>query len=121
MTEVSKYFKFLSDPLSLELLQHAQNGITGLASVPMLSRRQYYGRLAKARKLGLIVKKSDGYFLTTFGEMFIERTKILTDLDSMELYFRSIDRCPTEEERLEMIHQLFNKRPDIQEALTTKP
>lgn len=118
MAEVSKYFKFLSNPLSLELLQYAQDGIPSQESVTVMSRKQFYGRMAKARKLGLIMKRDSAYRLTAFGEFVLEKARVLGEMNSMEWMFRSIDAMDNEEDRLILIHELFNKRPDIEETLT---
>ena len=118
MTDVSKYFKFLSNPLSLELLQLAQDGIPSQESVTTMSRKQFYGRMAKARKLGLIMKRDNAYRLTAFGEFVLEKARVLGEMNSMEWMFRSIDAMDNEEDRLILIHELFNKRPDIEETLT---
>ena len=120
MADACKYFKFLSDSESLELMQQAENGIS-LHGIPIMNKDRYYRRLKKARQLGLMIKKQDGYYLTAMGELIMEKARMITELNPLEWMLKSIDRCPTEEERLDQIHQMFNKRPDIQEALTRKP
>ncbi len=119
MADACKYFKFLSDAESLQLMRQAEDGIS-LHSVLTIDKDRYYRRLKKGRQLGLIMKKKDGYYLTAMGEFVMEKARMLDDINPLEWMFKSIDRCPTEEERLDQIHQMFNKRPDIQEALTRR-
>jgi hypothetical protein len=118
MSDVCKYFQFLSNTASIELLNCAKTGIMGPENVPQLTRKQYYDKTQKARKLGLIFKKSGGYYLTSFGEMLIERVKIISELKTTEWMFKSIDAQTDDEVRLQLIHQMFNKDPEIESVLT---
>jgi hypothetical protein len=118
MSDACKYFQFLSNRASIELLKYAKTGITGPETTPQLTKKQYYDRLLKARRLGLVFKKSGGYHLTSFGEMLMERVRIINDLKSAEWIFKSIDAQTDEEIRLQLIHQLFNRDPEIESVLT---
>ena len=119
MSDACKYYQFLSNKAAIELLRHAKDGIMGPESLPQLSKKQYYDKMQRARRLGLVFKKPDGrYYLTAFGEMLVEKVQIIADLKPIEWQFKAIDAQKDEEIRLLLIHQLFSWDPEIENILT---
>jgi hypothetical protein len=83
------------------------------------TRKQIYSRLASARKLGLIFKTENGYRLTSFGQLFLNNINYLMDLKPIEWMLKSIDNIKDPEVKLQLIHQLFNSRPEIERCLSS--
>jgi hypothetical protein len=122
MREICRYYKFLGDDLSLDILVKAKDGfkspedISGFDAKP-LTKKRYYNRVSNARKLGLIFRCNGGYRLTSFGRLFLRDLDRLVELKPVEWMLRSIDAIDDDGLKLKMIHQLFSKQPDIRDCL----
>jgi predicted transcriptional regulator len=72
-TELNGVFKVLANPIRYDLFRYiASNGRwfpTDLVSSLNLSLKQYYGGMMALSKEGLIVKRGQKYFLTSFGRV----------------------------------------------------
>ena len=118
MYKMHDYFRFLADELTIEFIIRTRTGVKEFTDMPELSRHQFYTRLAKARKLGLLYKTNGMYYLTSLGEMFLNNINYLRELEPVEWMLRSVDKINDPEIKSQLIHQLFNDRPDIEKCLT---
>jgi hypothetical protein len=103
------------------MLTQAQDGIHGPESLPNLSRKQFYNRMKKARELNLIMKKRTYYRLTAFGELFLDKTKTISELHPTDLLLRTLDAIDDEELRMQAIHEIFNQSPEVEKTLSRQP
>ena len=74
--KISNVLDAVSDDASLELfrLVALTDGNTSdlLRSKMQITRKQYYSRLYRLVKCGLVMKKDDGYLITAFGRVLYE-------------------------------------------------
>jgi predicted transcriptional regulator len=117
MHQTSDYFKFLSDELSLELLMKAKDGLKGHKDMSHGTLKQYTSRLSKARKLCLVMRVNGEYRLTAYGKLIVANINSMVETKPIEWMFKSIDHVEDPELKLQLIHSLFNKRPDIVKSL----
>lgn len=117
MTDVGKYFRFLSTTYALEMLTEAQNGLIGPEGMPKLTRKQFYSRLHMARQLGLIIRRKDGYHLTALGEIILDKTRSITALDPTKFMLKTIDLLEDNDLRIQAIHHFFSESPEIERVL----
>lgn len=117
----------ISDKQSLELFRFiaSTNGDSDtLRDKLNLTRKQYYSRLSRMTKAGLVKRKNGKHFLTAFGKVVYDaQTTIekavnnfwkLKAVDSLEL---SADL--PEEERVKLIDGLLDNK-EIKEILSSK-
>jgi predicted transcriptional regulator len=117
----------ISDKQSLDLFRYiaGTNGDSDSLRAKMnLTRKQYYSRLSRMIKVGLVKRKNGKHFLTAFGKVVYDaQTTIekavtnfwkLKAVDSLEMS----DELP-EEERLKLIDGLLDNK-DIKEILSNK-
>ena len=117
----------ISDKESLELFRHiaSKNGDSDrLRTETNLTRKQYYSRLSRMTKAGLVRRKNGKHSLTAFGKVVYDaETTIekainsywkLKAIDSLELS----DELP-KEERIKLIDNLLDNN-DIKEILYSK-
>jgi len=96
---VASIFNTVSDPVSLELFKNISetgNDSVDLMSKTKLSRRQYYSRLSKFIRSGMVVRKRGLNHRTTFGRVVhhalitVEKAYVnhynLKAIDSIGLY-----------------------------------
>lgn len=117
----------ISDKKSLELFRYiaGTNGDSdALRDKLNLTRKQYYSRLSRMTKAGLVKRKNGKHFLTAFGKVVYDAQTIiekavnnfwkLKAVDSLELS----DDLP-EEERLKLIDGLLDNK-EIKEIISSK-
>ena len=117
----------ISDKQSLDLFRYiaGTNGDSDSLRAKMnLTRKQYYSRLSRMIKVGLVKRKNGKHFLTAFGKVVYDaQTTIekavtnfwkLKAVDSLEMS----DELP-EEERLKLIDGLLDNN-EIKEILSKK-
>jgi predicted transcriptional regulator len=117
----------ISDKESLELFRYiaSKNGDSDrLRTETNLTRKQYYSRLSRMTKAGLVRRKNGKHYLTAFGKVVYDaETTIekainnywkLKAIDSLELS----DELP-KEERIKLIDNLLDNN-DIKEILYSK-
>ena len=117
----------ISDKESLELFRYiaSKNGDSDrLRTETNLTRKQYYSRLSRMTKAGLVRRKNGKHSLTAFGKVVYDaETTIekainnywkLKAIDSLELS----DELP-KEERIKLIDNLLDNN-DIKEILYSK-
>jgi predicted transcriptional regulator len=114
----------ISDDKSLELFRTvALETIDSknLKSRTRLTRKQYYSRLSRMTRTGLVTKKSGKYILTTFGKIVYESQ--LTVENALNNYWKlkAIDSLETsnelpKEEQQKLIETLLDNR-EIKEIL----
>jgi predicted transcriptional regulator len=117
----------IADKQSLELFRYiaVKNGDSdSLKTATNLTRKQYYSRMSRMAKAGLIKRKNGKHYLTAFGKVIYDaQTTIekavdnywkLKAIDSLEMS----DELPREE-RLKLIDNLLNNN-DIKGILYNK-
>ena len=90
MIWVADVLKTISDSSSLELFKIvalAKPGVGILISETKLSRKQYYSRMYKLTKAGLIKRKGGKYTLTAFGKL-IYYTALATMENAVNNYWK---------------------------------
>jgi predicted transcriptional regulator len=123
--KMSSVLEAISDDASLELFKLvAQKGGTSqvLRSNMKITRKQYYSRLFKLVKFGLVKRNDNQYFLTTLGKvMYDAQTTIenalrdywkIKAVDSLGI----VDGIPDEEKK-KLIETLINNQ-EIKNILT---
>ncbi len=114
----------IADEKSWELFRTIAQGTfdsKNLKSSAKLTRKQYYSRLSRMTRSGLVRKKNGRYMLTTFGKIVHEFQ--LTIENALENYWRlkAIDSLEIsnelpKEERLKLIETLLGNQ-DLKEIL----
>ncbi|OLC26564.1 MAG: hypothetical protein AUH37_00480 [Candidatus Nitrososphaera sp. 13_1_40CM_48_12] len=94
-------FRTIADDKSLDLFKTIAQGVIDsetLKNKTKLTRKQYYSRLARMTKAGLVRKKSGKYLLTAFGK--IVHDSQLTVENALTSYWklRAIDSLETSNE-----------------------
>ena len=94
-------FRTIADDKSLDLFRTIAQGVIDsetLKNKTKLTRKQYYSRLARMTKAGLVRKKSGKYLLTAFGK--IVHDSQLTVENALTSYWklRAIDSLETSNE-----------------------
>ena len=118
MHNTSDYFKFLSDELSLELLMKAKEGLKGYTDMSKgCTKKQYTTRLSTARRLCLIMRVDGQYQLTAFGKMLMANIAAIIEAKPIQWMYKSIDAQTDPEAKIQLIHNLFNKHPNIVKSL----
>ncbi|CAN5449096.1 hypothetical protein BH18THE2_BH18THE2_03640 [soil metagenome] len=125
MQMVAQVFESLSDNVSLELFTTiAQERINSviLRNKIKITRKQYYSRLSKMMKAGLIKRSSGKLVLTAFGKIVNEVQTTVQNASKNQWKLRAIDSIELsdelpKEERKKLLESLIDNR-QIREILS---
>jgi hypothetical protein len=114
----SKVFESLSDNLSLGLFRTiAQDSISSviLRSRVKSTRKQYYSRLSKMMKAGLVKRNNGKLVLTAFGKIVYRVQETVENASSNQWKLRAIDSIDLSdelpaEERRQLIESLIDNK-----------
>jgi len=84
----------IADDKSMDLFRTISQGIIdseSLKSRTKLTRKQYYSRLSRMTKAGLVRKKSGKYLLTAFGRIVFDAQSTVEDAIGSYWKLRAID------------------------------
>jgi predicted transcriptional regulator len=117
----------ISDKQSLELFRYiaATNGDSdALRDKLNLTRKQYYSRLSRMTKAGLVKRKNGKHFLTAFGKVVYDAQTIIEKAVNNFWKLKAVDSLELsgdlpEEERLKLIDGLLDNK-EIKEILSNK-
>ena len=101
MHSVAKIFESLSDEQSVKLFTTiAAHGIysTELRTQVVLTRKQYYSRISRMIKVGLIKRRSGKLVLTAFGKIVWESQKIVEAANKNQWKLKVLDSIDVSEE-----------------------
>jgi hypothetical protein len=98
---VAEIFESLSDEQSVKLFntiasEHV-NSVEMRTKVP-LTRKQYYSRLSRMIRVGLIKRRSGKLFLTAFGKIVYESQKLIEAANNAQWKFKVLDSVDVSEE-----------------------
>jgi hypothetical protein len=118
MQLASKVFESLSDNLSLGLFRTiAQDSISSviLRSRVKSTRKQYYSRLSKMMKAGLVKRNNGKLVLTAFGKIVYRVQETVENASSNQWKLRAIDSIELSdelpaEERRQLIESLIDNK-----------
>ena len=91
---VSAILKAIADEKSSELFKTIANGTVDsdtLKTKSKLTRKQYYSRLSRMTKAGLVRKKSGKYLLTAFGKIVFDSQSTVESALNSYWKLRAID------------------------------
>ena len=91
---VSAILKAIADEKSSELFKTIANGTVDsdtLKTKSKLTRKQYYSRLSRMTKVGLVRKKSGKYLLTAFGKIVFDSQSTVESALNSYWKLRAID------------------------------
>ena len=98
---VAEIFESLSDEQSVKLFNtiasERVNGVEMRTKVP-LTRKQYYSRLSRMIRVGLIKRRSGKLFLTAFGKIVYESQKLIEAANNAQWKFKVLDSVDVSEE-----------------------
>ena len=125
MQLASTVFESLSDNLSLGLFRTiAQDSISSviLRSRVKSTRKQYYSRLSKMMKAGLVKRNNGKLVLTAFGKIVYRVQETVENASSNQWKLRAIDSIELSdelpaEERRQLIESLIDNK-QLREILT---
>lgn len=108
----------IADEKSLELFTTISSGMIDSESLKektKLTRKQYYSRLSRMSKVGLIRKKSGKYLLTAFGKIVYDSQLTVNDALGNYWKLKAIDSLETsnelpKEERTKLIDALLDNQ-----------
>ena len=117
----------ISDKQSLELFRFiaATNGDSDVLRDRLtLTRKQYYSRLSRMTKAGLVKRKNGKHFLTAFGKVVYDAQTIIEKAVNNFWKLKAVDSLEMsgdlpEEERLKLIDGLLDNK-EIKEILSNK-
>jgi hypothetical protein len=98
---VSKIFESLSDEQSVTLFTTiATRGISSveLRSKVSLTRKQYYSRLSRMVRVGLIRRRSGKLVVTAFGKIVYKSQRIVEDANNNQWKLKVLDSIDLSEE-----------------------
>jgi hypothetical protein len=98
---VAKIFESLSDEQSVKLFTTiAAQGIysTELRTQVVLTRKQYYSRISRMIKVGLIKRRSGKLVMTAFGKIVWESQKIIEAANKNQWKLKVLDSIDVSEE-----------------------
>jgi hypothetical protein len=115
---VSKIFESLSDEQSVTLFTTiATRGISSveLRNKVSLTRKQYYSRLSRMVKVGLIRRRSGKLVVTAFGKIVYKSQRIVEDANNNQWKLKVIDSIDLSEEipreeRKKLLDNLIDNR-----------
>ena len=122
-----KVLTSISDKESLELFRYiATNNedSEGLRTKTNLTRKQYYSRLSRMTKVGLVKRKKGKHSLTTFGKVVYDAQTIIEKAVINYWKLKAIDSLEVsndlpKEERLKLIDSLLDNN-HLKEILYSK-
>ena len=125
MQVVAQVFESLSDNVSLELfttIAHESIISVILRNKIKITRKQYYSRLSKMMKAGLIKRSSGKLVLTAFGKIVNEVQTTVQNASKNQWKLRAIDSIELsdelpKEERKKLLESLIDNR-QIREILS---
>ena len=94
-------FRTIADDKSLDLFKTIAQGVIDsetLKNKTKLTRKQYYSRLARMTKTGLVRKKSGKYLLTAFGKVVHDSQLTVENALTSYWKLRAIDSLETSNE-----------------------
>jgi hypothetical protein len=98
---VAEIFESLSDEQSVKLFNtiasERVNSVEMRTRVP-LTRKQYYSRLSRMIRVGLIKRRSGKLFLTAFGKIVYESQKLIEAANNAQWKFKVLDSVDVSEE-----------------------
>jgi predicted transcriptional regulator len=117
----------ISDKQSLELFRYiaVTNGNSEiLRTKTNLTRKQYYSRLSRMTKAGIVKRKNGRHSLTAFGKVVYDAQTIIEKAVNSYWKLKAVDSLETsddlpKEERLKLIDNLLDNK-DIKEILYNK-
>ncbi len=117
-------FRTIADDKSLELFKTIAQGIIdseNLKNKTKLTRKQYYSRLSRMTKAGLVRKKSGKYLLTAFGKVVYDAQTTVESALTNYWKLRAIDSLEMsnelpKEEQQKLIDALLDN-PEIKGIL----
>jgi predicted transcriptional regulator len=118
MQVVAQVFESLSDNVSLELFTTIANESINsvlLRNKIKITRKQYYSRLSKMMKAGLIKRSSGKLVLTAFGKIVNEVQTTVQNASRNQWKLRAIDSIELsdelpKEERKKLLESLIDNR-----------
>ena len=118
MQVVAQVFESLSDNVSLELfttIAHESINSVLLRNKIKVTRKQYYSRLSKMMKAGLIKRSSGKLVLTAFGKIVNEVQTTVQNASKNQWKLRAIDSIELsdelpKEERKKLLESLIDNR-----------
>ena len=118
MQVVAQVFESLSDNVSLELfttIAHESINSVLLRSKIKITRKQYYSRLSKMMKAGLIKRSGGKLVLTAFGKIVNEVQTTVQNASKNQWKLRAIDSIELsdelpKEERKKLLESLIDNR-----------
>jgi hypothetical protein len=125
----TKIMSTISDEHSLNLfrtiaLAKNDNGVALTSKTKELTRKQYYSRMSRMIKIGLVKRKNGKYSLTSLGKVVHESGRIIEEALKEYWKLRAIDSIQTfdrtvlpHEERKKIIDTLFNDNEKIKEVI----
>lgn len=125
MQIVAQVFESLSDNVSLELfttIAHESINSVLLRNKIKITRKQYYSRLSKMMKAGLIKRSSGKLVLTAFGKIVNEVQTTVLNASKNQWKLRAIDSIELsdelpKEERRKLLESLIDNK-QIREILS---
>jgi len=125
MQVVAQVFESLSDNVSLELfttIAHESINSVILRNKIKITRKQYYSRLSKMMRAGLIKRSSGKLVLTAFGKIVNEVQTTVQNASKNQWKLRAIDSIELsdelpKEERKKLLESLIDNR-QIREILS---
>jgi DNA-binding HxlR family transcriptional regulator len=125
---LAKVLKSISDEESLELFRSiGANGsdTESLRNKIKITRKQYYSRMSRLMKVGLIKRKNGKHTLTAFGKVIYETQITIQNAINSYWKLKAVDSLETSndlplEERKKLIDNLI-ENINIREILGKKP
>ena len=117
----------ISDKQSLDLFRYIAdtNGDSdALRAKINLTRKQYYSRLSRMTKVGLVKRKNGKHFLTAFGKVVYDAQKTIEKAVDIFWKLKAIDSLELsgelpQEERAKLIDNLLDNK-EIKQILSNK-
>ena len=127
MHTVDSVLASISDKQSLELFRYiaVTNGDSeNLRTKIDLTRKQYYSRLSRMTKAGIVKRKNGRHYLTAFGRVVYDAQTIIEKAVNNYWKLKAVDSLEMsgdlpKEERLKLIDNLLDNK-DIKEILYNK-
>ena len=101
MHSVAEIFESLSDEQSVKLFNTIAServNSVELRTKGPLTRKQYYSRLSRMTRVGLIKRRSGKLFLTAFGKIVYESQKLIEAANKAQWKFKVLDSVDVSEE-----------------------
>jgi hypothetical protein len=126
MQVVAKVFESLSDSVSLGLftsIAHESINSVALRNKVKITRKQYYSRLSKMMKAGLIKRNNGKLVITAFGKIVYKVQETVENASSNQWKLRAIDSIELSdelpgEERRQLLESLIDNK-QLREILST--